>query len=98
MNRRSYAIFATITAMLAGLLLSACQPLQPVAPEADSTGLATAAATVQLSNQPGRAIVSARGNHFIVDSVPPIDHLKPVTESSTFTAAGAGDQRSAWTP
>jgi len=36
-------------------------------------GLATAQVVAQLSNQPGRAIVSARGNHFIVDSVPPLD-------------------------
>ena len=36
-------------------------------------GLATAKASAQLSNQPGRAIVSARGNHFVIDSVPPID-------------------------
>jgi uncharacterized OsmC-like protein len=40
----------------------------PAAPD-----LATASLVSQLSNQPGRAIVSARGNHFIVDSVPPID-------------------------
>jgi uncharacterized OsmC-like protein len=30
--------------------------------------LATASATSRLSNQPGRAIVTARGNHFVVDS------------------------------
>lgn len=35
-------------------------------------GLATALVTAQLSNQPGRAIVSARGNHFVIDSVPPL--------------------------
>lgn len=35
-------------------------------------GLATATASATLSNQPGRAIVSARGNHFVVDSVPPL--------------------------
>ena len=35
-------------------------------------GLATATAVARLSNQPGRAIVSARGNHFVVDSVPPL--------------------------
>lgn len=35
--------------------------------------LATAKASAKLTNQPGRAIVSARGNHFIVDSVPPIE-------------------------
>ena len=30
--------------------------------------LAVAKASARLSNQPGRAIVSARGNHFVVDS------------------------------
>jgi uncharacterized OsmC-like protein len=35
-------------------------------------GLATATVISRLSNQPGRAIVSARGNHFVVDSVPPL--------------------------
>ena len=35
--------------------------------------LATASAVSILSNQPGRAIVTARGNHFVVDSVPPLD-------------------------
>ena len=37
-----------------------------------SVALAKASATSRLSNQPGRAIVSARGNHFVVDSVPPL--------------------------
>ena len=41
--------------------------LQPEAPS-----LATASAVSWLSNQPGRAIVTARGNHFVVDSVPPL--------------------------
>jgi uncharacterized OsmC-like protein len=36
-------------------------------------GLNTASLSAQLSNQPGRAIVSARGNHFVIDSVPPVD-------------------------
>ena len=71
--------------LVAGLLLlailSACQSARADAPKAAATeaateveapSLATAAAVTRLSNQPGRAIVSARGNHFIVDSVPPI--------------------------
>ena len=42
-------------------------------PEASvAEGLATASAVARVSNQPGRAIVSARGNHFVVDSVPPL--------------------------
>ncbi len=36
--------------------------------------LATAKAYTQLSNQFGRAIVSARTNHFIIDSAPPLGH------------------------
>jgi uncharacterized OsmC-like protein len=35
-------------------------------------GLTTAAITTTLSNQPGRALVAARGNHFVVDSIPPL--------------------------
>ncbi len=42
-------------------------------PSAAIEGLNTAALTAQLSNQPGRAIVSARGNHFVIDSVPPLE-------------------------
>jgi uncharacterized OsmC-like protein len=35
-------------------------------------GLATAAVTVDLSNQPGRSIVNVRDNYLVVDSVPPL--------------------------
>jgi uncharacterized OsmC-like protein len=42
-------------------------------PSAAVEGLNTAKLTAQLSNQPGRAIVSARGNHFVIDSVPPLE-------------------------
>jgi len=34
--------------------------------------LATASVTSRLSNLPGRAIVTARGHHFVVDSPPPL--------------------------
>ena len=37
-----------------------------------STNLVTGTATSRLTNIPGRAIVSARGHHFIVDSPPPL--------------------------
>ncbi len=43
------------------------------APSAAIEGLNTATLSAQLSNQPGRAIVSARGNHFVIDSVPPLE-------------------------
>jgi len=61
------SLFASI--LLLGLILSVCQPYLTAA---DAAQLATAKAKSQLSNQPGRAIVSARGNHFVVDSVPPL--------------------------
>jgi uncharacterized OsmC-like protein len=53
----------------------AAQETTSEGPQTASEGpqLATAKASAQLSNQPGRAIVSARGNHFIVDSVPPLE-------------------------
>ena len=34
--------------------------------------LATATASAQLSNQLGRALLAARGNHLLVDSTPPL--------------------------
>jgi putative redox protein len=37
-----------------------------------SAPLATASVTSSLSNQPGRAMVTARGHHFVVDSPPPL--------------------------
>jgi uncharacterized OsmC-like protein len=58
--------------MLLLLILAACQPAQAEEVQAQESTLATASAVSQLSNQPGRAIVSARGNHFVVDSVPPL--------------------------
>jgi uncharacterized OsmC-like protein len=37
-----------------------------------SSALATAAVTSSLSNQSGRALVTVRGHHFVVDSPPPL--------------------------
>lgn len=54
-------------------VLTGCQPVQPVAAQPAST-LATARIFSQLSNMPGRALVSARGNHFVVSSAPPLGH------------------------
>lgn len=53
--------------------LTACQPVQPVAAQ-PATTLATGKAFMQLSNMPGRVLVSARGNHFLVSSAPPLGH------------------------
>lgn len=36
------------------------------------TDLATASSSAQLSNQPGRALLDARGNHLAIDSTPPL--------------------------
>ena len=72
LTRHSFYLFLAMLPVLA-IILSACQPLQPPTPEPEGPSLATAKVTTQLTNQPGRAIVSARGNHFIVDSVPPLD-------------------------
>ena len=58
--------------LLLALILVACQPAQAKQPDSEAPTLATASAVTRLSNQPGRAIVSARGNHFVVDSVPPL--------------------------
>lgn len=37
-----------------------------------NASLTTASVTSRLSNLPGRAIVTARGHHFIIDSPPPL--------------------------
>lgn len=58
-----------VVMLLLGILLSTFQPHIVVAEEAK---LATSKAAAQLSNQAGRALVTARGNHFVVDSVPPL--------------------------
>jgi uncharacterized OsmC-like protein len=58
-----------VSILLLGIILSVFQPYVVAAEEAK---LATAKASAQLSNQAGRAIVTARGNHFVVDSVPPL--------------------------
>lgn len=66
-------VLLLIVSLVALGALTACQPVQPVAAQAES-GLATARIFVQNSNQFGRALVSARGNHFVVDSAPPLGH------------------------
>jgi uncharacterized OsmC-like protein len=48
------------------------QPVTIEEAQPEPSPLATASAVSRLSNQPGRAIVTARGNHFVVDSVPPL--------------------------
>ncbi|MBV7340021.1 OsmC family protein [Chloroflexi bacterium TSY] len=73
LHKRVSVHVGSVAAIMLALLLSACQPIQPVQPLPEAPQLATASVSSQLSNQPGRAIVSARGNHFIVDSVPPLE-------------------------
>ena len=69
-------ILFVICALVLASVLSACQPIQPVQaqPAAQASTLATAKVFVQTSNMFGRALVSARGNHFIIDSAPPLGH------------------------
>ncbi len=68
---RSGLLFATLSLGLA--LLTACSPVALAAKaEPTKSPLSTASAVSRLSNQPGRAIVSARGNHFVIDSVVPL--------------------------
>ncbi len=64
-NYFRHLAFASL--LLSTLVLGACQPVRPPPPP---PAIATAKATARLSNEPGRAIVSARGNHFVIDSVP----------------------------
>jgi uncharacterized OsmC-like protein len=59
-----------VVMLLLGIILSVFQPHVVTAEEAK---LAMANASAQLSNQAGRAIVTTRGNHFVVDSVPPLE-------------------------
>ena len=63
-----------VAGLMLALMLVACQTAQaqPEAAQTEAPSLATASAVARLSNQPGRAIVTARGNHFVVDSVPPL--------------------------
>jgi uncharacterized OsmC-like protein len=53
------------------LLLSACQPITKPLPPPTTT---TAKALVQLTNQPGRALLTARTNHFLIASAPSLGH------------------------
>jgi len=74
MYQRTITIFTLLLALIMTVSLPAT-PLQATpAQQDDAPTLATAAATVELSNQFGRAIVSARGNHFVVNSAPPLGH------------------------
>lgn len=49
-------------------------PAPAVQTDAEDVPLATGSAVTELSNQFGRTIVTARGNTFLVDSAPPLDH------------------------
>lgn len=73
MSNRLQYISLTVLSLLV-LFTSACQPIQPPTPPPPPPDKATAKALVQLSNQAGRAIVTARTNHFLVASAPPLGH------------------------
>lgn len=68
-NVHNRSIFSVI--LLFALLLSACKPVTPPPPPPNK---ATAKALVQLSNQAGRALVTALTNHFLVASAPSLGH------------------------
>lgn len=83
MNRSRLTIIAAILALAVvfGLPGPAAQAVLPLQEEGtdqatgeESPPLATASATVELTNQFGRSIASARGNHFVIDSMPPLGH------------------------
>jgi uncharacterized OsmC-like protein len=69
---RKFALYLLVSIVVLGLL-SGCQPVQPVAAQPQPT-LATGRAFMQTSNLPGRVLVAARGNHFLVSSAPPLGH------------------------
>lgn len=73
MNTQYYLKITIMLSLMFTLALTACQPEQVTQASSDEQQLAIARVSAQLSNQAGRAIVSARGNHFIVDSVPPLE-------------------------
>ncbi len=56
----------------------------PAAQEKAEIELATASVQVELSNRLGNSIISARGNHFIIGSAPPLGH--PYEEISPIEA------------
>ncbi len=67
MSNRLQSITLTVLSVLM-LLMSACQPIQAPTPPPPPVDKATPKVSAQVSNEPGRAIVSARGNHFVIDS------------------------------
>lgn len=69
---RHKAVLLMMLALLAGAAL-APMPGNTVFAQEDSN-LATASAVTDLSNQFGRTLISARGNHFVIDSAPPLGH------------------------
>jgi putative redox protein len=86
MNARAVPHLLLVTFMLMlALLLTACQQfvqsvpvsstpvVEAAQPATEGPQLATAKVSAQLSNQPGQAIVSARGNHFVVGSMLPLE-------------------------
>jgi uncharacterized OsmC-like protein len=68
-----YSLYALVLILMIGTL-TACQPVQPVEAQQPATTLATAKAFAQNSNMPGHVLVTARGNHFLIGSAPPLGH------------------------
>ena len=105
MSRTKWITLIITFMLLLGLTLSACQPKATEAPaeeapaeeepkveepKAEEPALATATAVSRLLNQPGRAIVTARGNHFVIDSVPPLGGPNEEVNPLDLTLAALG--------
>mgnify|MGYP003571987796 CR=1 FL=1 len=69
--KKYLTVFLTLLLLAAALTLSPALALADVTAQEEDVQLATASASSTLVED-GRAIVHARGNHFVVDSVPPL--------------------------
>ncbi|MCB0120998.1 MAG: OsmC family protein, partial [Caldilineaceae bacterium] len=63
-----------LAAILAPATATYAQDATPTPVPEEEVELTTVSAQVELSNQLGNSIISARGNHFIIGSAPPLGH------------------------
>lgn len=63
-----------LAVMLAPATATYAQDATPTPVPEEEVELTTVSARVELSNQLGNSIISARGNHFIIGSAPPLGH------------------------
>ena len=74
MNRSRLKMIAVILALAVVFGLPVPSVQAALTQQEGSPPLATWTATVELSNQFGRALANARGNTFVIDSVPSLGH------------------------